>query len=274
MPLFLSDTFPKIQSLCFREHPACKPLYKYGWEPLTYNAPGSVHADYARYSRRLCRIRTASSAFFVNEKKRMGILFSRYAGGCRKRYNDTKIKRHPKNAKRVRTLIHPYYTINFRKWKVLKAQFTIRLHLDGYNSLYPFAMKILFRSFLFVLLILFPDSRTLYYPKWKPTAAPFFVKFDFYIDHIPQKFRTTPFFLCLLKENVLYHYKVYSQNKNAVRTQNNGIVECFRLSFASALFCSLFPYSSSPLFLFFYSLFLSFFYLPFLSFTMTYSTTT
>lgn len=68
--------------------------------------------------------------------------------------------------------------------------------------------------------------------------------------------------------------KVYSQNKNAVRTQNNGIVECFRLSFASALFCSLFPYSSSPLFLFFYSLFLSFFYLPFLSFTMTYSTTT
>ena len=53
--------------------------------------------------------------FFVNEKKRMGILFSRYAGGCRKRYNDTKIKRHPKNAKRVRTLIHPYYTINFRK---------------------------------------------------------------------------------------------------------------------------------------------------------------
>ena len=163
MPLFLSDTFPKIQSLCFREHPACKPLYKYGWEPLTYDAPGSVHADYARYSRRLCRIRTASSAFFVNEKKRMGILFSRYAGGCRKRYNDTKIKRHPKNAKRVRTLIHPYYTINFRKWKVLKAQFTIRLHLDGYNSLYPFAMKILFRSFLFVLLILFPDSRTLYY---------------------------------------------------------------------------------------------------------------
>lgn len=205
MPLFLSDTFPKIQSLCFREHPACKPLYKYGWEPLTYDAPGSVHADYAWYSRRLCRIRTASSAFFVNEKKRMGILFSRYAGGCRKRYNDTKIKRHPKNAKRVRTLIHPYYTINFRKWKVLKAQFTIRLHLDGYNSLYPFAMKILFRSFLFVLLILFPDSRTLYYPKWKPTAAPFFVKFDFYIDHIPQKFRTTPFFLCLLKENVLYH---------------------------------------------------------------------
>lgn len=143
--------------------------------------------------------------FFVNEKKRMGILFSRYAGGCRKRYNDTKIKRHPKNAKRVRTLIHPYYTINFRKWKVLKAQFTIRLHLDGYNSLYPSAMKILFRSFLFVLLILFPDSRTLYYPKWKPTAAPFFVKFDFYIDHIPQKSRTTPFFLCLLKENVLYH---------------------------------------------------------------------
>nr|DAH98571.1 MAG TPA: hypothetical protein [Caudoviricetes sp.] len=31
--------------------------------------------------------------------------------------------------------------------------------------MYPFAMKILFRSFLFVLLILFPDSRTLYYPK-------------------------------------------------------------------------------------------------------------
>lgn len=135
--LFLSDTFPKIQSLCFREHPACKPLYKYGWEPLTDDAPGSVHADYARYSRRLCRIRTASSAFFVNEKKRMGILFSRYAGGCRKRYNDTKIKRHPKNAKREHAFICPYYTINFRKWKVLKAQFTIRLHLGGYNSLYP-----------------------------------------------------------------------------------------------------------------------------------------
>ena len=69
MPLFLSDTFPKIQSLCFREHPACKPLYKYGWEPLTYDAPGSVHADYARYSRRLCRIRTASSAFLWMKKR-------------------------------------------------------------------------------------------------------------------------------------------------------------------------------------------------------------
>lgn len=205
MPLFLSDTFPKIQSLCFREHPACKPLYKYGWEPLTYDAPGSVHADYARYSRRLCRIRTASSAFSWMKKRG----WAHYSPGMPavvvRGITTQKFKRHPKNAKRVRTLIHPYYTINFRKWKVLKAQFTIRLHLDGYNSLYPFAMKLLFRSFLFVLLILFPDSRTLYYPKWKPTAAPFFVKFDFYIDHIPQKSRTIPFFLCLLKENVLYH---------------------------------------------------------------------
>lgn len=69
MPLYLLGTFSKIQNLCFREHPACKPLYKYGWEPLTDDAPGSFHADYARYSRRLCRIRTASSAFFMKWKR-------------------------------------------------------------------------------------------------------------------------------------------------------------------------------------------------------------
>ena len=211
--------------------------------------------------------------FFVNEKKRMGILFSRYTGGCRKRYNDTKIKRHPKNAKRVRTLIHPYYTINFRKWKVLKAQFTIRLHLDGYNSLYPFAMKILFRSFLFVLLILFPDPELYTIPNENLQLHLFSWNLTFTSIIFHKNFAQPRFsFACWKK--MCFTIKVYSQNKNAVRTQNNGIVECFRLSFASALFCSLFPYSSSPLFLFFYSLFLSFFYLPFLSFTMTYSTTT
>lgn len=41
------------------------------------------------------------------------------------------------------------------------------------------------------------------------------------------------FFACWKK--MCFTIKVYSQNKNAVKTQNKGIVECFCLSFASAL---------------------------------------
>lgn len=58
--------------------------------------------------------------------------------------------------------------------------------------------------------------------------------------------------------------KVYSQNKNAVRTQNNGIMECFRLFFASALSSALsFPVLPHRFFCFFTPCFYLFSIYPF-----------